>query len=178
MAAFDHDFGWQQKFVPLITPILGAHLIKEAPAVEDKTHNTDFMVLELGAVRVACRMRRWEQLVKSPKYGNEFTIRATRPRGQVTELAKVISGWGTYIFYAFANEAGDGLCAWLLGDLNSFRLWHSLELAANRRPWVVKPNHDGSSKFHVYTIGDLPPDFVVAREFPPAHMQSVTLEAA
>lgn len=167
MRAFDKDFDWQRRFIPVITPILGAHLIKEAPAVEDKTRNTDFMVLELGAVRVACRIRRWEQLAEFPKYGDEFTIRASRPSGQDTELAKVVSGWGNYIFYGFADEPGGGLAAWLLGDLNVFRLWHSRALATKRRPWVERSNRDGSSKFHVYAITDLPDAFVVERKRPP-----------
>lgn len=167
MAAFDTDFDWQRRFVPVITPILGAHLVREAPAVDDQKRNTDFMVLELGAVRVACRVRRWEQLARFPKYGDEFTIRAKRPSGQDTELAKVVSGWGNYIFYAFANQNDDDLAAWVLGDLNVFRLWHSRVLAMGKRQWVERSNHDGSSKFHVYTIADLPPEFVIARKRPP-----------
>lgn len=166
MRAFDKDFDWQRQFIPAITPILGAKLIKEAPALEDQKRNTDFMVLELGAVRVACRIRRWEQLVGDPRYGDEFTIRAKRPSGADTELAKLVSGWGNYIFYAFANEAGDDLASWLLGDLNVFRLWHSRALSLGKQPWVERSNHDGSSKFRIYTISDLPGNFVVDRKRP------------
>ena len=48
-------------------------LVKSAPPVEeDMRHNTDLIVLRLDAVRIGCRVRRY-QYVHS--FGGEFTIR-------------------------------------------------------------------------------------------------------
>ena len=58
---------------------------------EDAERNTDLIVLKLDAVRIACRVRNHEYITR---YGDEFTIRAERPSGVKTELAKIIDGWG------------------------------------------------------------------------------------
>lgn len=142
--------------------------ISEAPFEEDAQRNTDLMVLTLRTVRIACRIRRHDDI----RYEGEFTIRCHRPSGQPTEIHKVTSGWGDYIFYAFADPCDlNGLCAWLLGDLSVFRGWLASELASGRKPYRVKPNKDGT-RFHVYNISDLPKEFVVAR------LRPVTREAA
>lgn len=154
------SFKWQQRFMPQVKRILGEHLIAEAPFEEDVDRNTDLIVLRLEAVRIACRLREHRYLAR---YGDEFTIRATRPGGEDTELAKVVSGWGEYIFYGFVTAAGDDLAAWLLGDLNVFRLWHGRQLATGGVPGVLQHNGDGSSSFRAYRISDLPAHFLVAR---------------
>lgn len=158
--SFESDFSWQRKFIPEIKRVLGEHLIGEAPAEEDMEHNTDLVVLRLEAVRVACRIRRNDKIAK---YGSQFTIRTSRPSGRQTELAKVLSGWGDYIFYGFGSATDDFLCRWLLGDLKVFRLWHANELARTKqKPGIAKSNHDGSSDFAAYEIANLPADFMVA----------------
>jgi hypothetical protein len=162
--SYDSDFEWQRRLLPEVKRICADHLIGEAPEREDRHHNTDLIVLELRPVRVSCRLRRNEDLHRYNR-ANEFTIRAARPSGAETELQKVLSGWGDYLFYGFASPDGDELAAWLLGDLSVFRLWHHRELAAGRKPWVdEQSNKDGSSKFFAYRIDALPADFEVARK--------------
>ena len=145
-----------------VKQIVANYLITEAPFHEDARHNTDLIVLTVEAKRIAVRLRRYEY---ADRYGDEFTIRASRPNGTPTELSKVVSGWGDYIFYGFAHPDNPfDLSRWLLGDLHEFRLWHSIKLGTpGRRPWSVQENGDGSSGFHAYRIADLPPKFVVAR---------------
>lgn len=161
--SFDRDFDWQRGLIPEIKRVLANYLIVEAPASEDKQRNTDLIVLRLDTVRVACRLRRYEYLTR---YGDQFTVRTSRPNGTQTELAKMLSGWGDYLFYGFASADGISLEAWLLGDLNTFRLWHHRELWAGRRPGEPRHNGDGSSDFAAYRVEDLPPEFVVARKQP------------
>lgn len=161
-AKYDRDFDWQRGLIPEVKRILANYLICEAPAEEDMHHGTDLIVLRLDTVRVACRLRRHKYLYLAD-YANEFTIRASRPSGAKTELAKILEGWGDYIFYAFASEDATELAAWTLGSLNSFRLWHHQELWRGRRPGISKPNSDGSSEFRAYPLASLPDDFVVAR---------------
>lgn len=161
---FDADFDWQRALLPEVKVACATHLICEAPPEEDMRHNTDLIVLKMDTVRIAVRLRRYHYLHQK-NYANEFTIRAGRPSGVDTELAKVISGWGDYNFYGFANQTNTGLAAWVLGDLKVFRRWFTHQLVKNggKIPGVSKPNADGSSEFYAFTISDLPADFVVAR---------------
>jgi hypothetical protein len=158
--SLDADFDWQRGLIPEVKRILANYLIAEAPVEEDQRRNTDLIVLKLDTVRVACRLRRHAYLAR---YGGEFTIRASRPSGAETELSKMLSGWGDYLFYGFASAEGDRLAAWVLGDLKEFRVWHHRELWSGRKPGQQQQNGDGSSGFHAYRIGDLPDKFVVAR---------------
>jgi len=156
------DFSWQRRLLPEVKAILGQYLIGEAPFEEDAQRNTDLIVLKLDAVRIGCRLRRYEYLAKWP---DEFTIRTTRPSGADTELSKLISGWGDYFFYGFANQSGTNLASWMLGSLHVFRLWHSRQLVelGGKVPGKHQDNDDGSSTFRAFRIDALPPEFIVAR---------------
>lgn len=156
------DFDWQRCFIPELKRIVGEHLIGEAPAEEDAERNTDLIVLRLEAVRVACRIRHWQYI---HDYGDEFTIRASRPSGAKTEMRKLVEGFGDYILYAFADEKEEHLAAWLLGDLSLFRGWFAEQLMRiGKAPGTRRHNGDGTS-FYAFNILDLPADFVVARKF-------------
>lgn len=155
------DKRWADRFLPGIKRILGEHLICAAPEEEDQHRNTDLIVLKLDAVRVACRIRTFDYYARYPL---GFTIRSSRPSGVETELAKIIRGWGDYLFYGFSDQAERNLAAWFLGDLDEFRLWFTRRLQAGPPyPWEIKPNGDGSSTFHAFNRPALPPTFVVAR---------------
>lgn len=152
---------WTDALLPRVKQILANYLIAEAPFEEDARHGTDLIVLTLEARRIAVRLRHAKYL---GRYGEQFTIRSSRPSGIETELAKIIAGWGDYLFYGFDDPADPfGLSAWLLGDLRVFRLWHSRQLSLGRKPWLPRTNGDGSSDFHAYRITDLPADFIVGR---------------
>ena len=152
------DKKWSDRFLPEIKSALGLHLIGAAPEIDDQMRNTDLIVLKMEAVRIACRIRqfKWWQCC-----ANEFTIRVSRPSGAKTELTKVIEGWGNYFFYGFASENEASLHAWLIGDLNAFRLWHSRKLLRGVVPGTLKSNGDGSSDFRYYDAREVP-GFVVA----------------
>ena len=66
------DKRWSDRFLPEIKQILGLYLIDEPPIEEDMQRNTDLTVLRLNAVRVACRIRKYEYFLN---YGDEITIR-------------------------------------------------------------------------------------------------------
>jgi len=156
------DFDWQRQFMPEIKRILGECLITEAPPEEDMRRNTDFIVLKLDSVRVACRIRRNKHLAR---YGHQFTIRASRPSGIETELQKVIRGWGDYLFYGFADADDLRLAKWILGDLAEFRLWYARRLSVlpkGQMPGQLVPNPDGSSTGRAYDVAALPSAFLLA----------------
>jgi hypothetical protein len=162
--SFEEDFDWQRQFAPEIKRILGSALIVAATPEEDLKHNTDFMVLELASVRVACRVRtNW--YLHQRDWRNQFTIRSTRPSGVETELVKVLSGWGDFIFYGFADQDNTALAAWVLGNLKAFRSWHASQLWRGLPAGIECSNGDKSSKFRAYRIADMPADFVVDRKF-------------
>jgi hypothetical protein len=157
------DKSWSDRFIPEIKTILGRTLIEVAPADEDALRNTDLITLSMrGGLRVACRIRKHEYLAK---YGDEFTLRCSRPSGRDTEIDKLLDGWGDYIFYGFSDEHHRRLAAWLVGDLRILREW----IASYHRdhkawPGEIKANRDGSSQFLVFRISDVDPRFVVARQ--------------
>lgn len=159
------DKRWSDAYLPHIKRILGEHLIGEPPREEDEQRNTDLMVLRMDAVRIACRVRRSQYL---DRYGDGFTIRASRPGGTKTEITKIIEGWGDYFLYGFASKSDDTLARWTLADLRVFRLWFSRELVRRRgeTPGRPKSNHDRSSDFLAFTWAELPTEFVVATSHP------------
>ena len=160
MTGWQHDQRWADRFVPEVKHVLGFYLIGRADQDEDQLHNTDLVVLKMDSVRVACRIRRNEFLLKYPY---EFTIRAGRPSGAKTELAKVIEGWGDYLFYGFADAGENSLAAWFLGDLGVFRGWYSDALIRSNGhpPGRLRFNRDGSSSFHAFELKDMPDSFVI-----------------
>ena len=156
------DYGWQQKLLPEVKQACAMHLVAEAPAEEDMRRNTDLIVLRLDTIRVAVRLRRHRYL---HEYGHQFTIRTSRDHSKnLIELAKVIQGWGDYMFYGFASDDSQSLARWSLLDLSVFRLWHSRYLATNngQMPGTPQTNPDGSSNFRAYNISDVSSGFVIA----------------
>lgn len=151
------------RYLPTIKGIVGQHLIGEAPYEEDASRATDLIVLRLDAVRIACRVRT-PGYVQRADYANEFTIRARRDSGAKTELAKVLEGWGDYLFYGHGDGAA-GFTAWMLGDLRVFRLWFNRRVVlmpAGDMPGKPFQNGDGTH-FRSFKIDELPEGFVIAR---------------
>lgn len=148
------------KYEPEIKRILGEQLISTADLRRDQHEATDLLVLELSPVRIGCRVRSPEVLVK---FADEFTIRADRPSGVRTELEKIMDGWCDYFFYGFAAGNGRTLAAWLLGDLRVFRA------EIRRAPYLVDEslkiqNRDASSSFFPFGVGQFPPQFIIGRK--------------
>ena len=153
---------WSDKFICKITPILGYHFISEPPVEEDRDRNTDLIVLELNAIRFGCRIRKNSYY---NRYPNEFTIRASVPSGNETEIGKIMNGWGHYFFYGFANEDETDLADWFIGDLNVLRRWLSEQKKQGRtkkEDWNFKSNGCGDSDFLVLNKDELPSNFIFA----------------
>ena len=154
---------WSDQYLPEIKRCIGEHLISEPNDFrEDKDHNTDLIVLELKAIRIACRVRKDSY---RERYGHEFTIRLQVPSGNKTELSKIVEGWGDYFFYGFADESR--LTQWFIGDLNAFRLWFSRELVKRKGelPGELRSNPDGSSDFRAFRKDEIP-GFIAASATP------------
>jgi len=157
---------FSNKFLPEIKSILGTYLIGEAPFIEDAKHNTDLIVLNMEAVRIACRVRRFNYFYN---YGSEFTIRKSHSNGSKTELTKIVEGWGDYFFYGFSNEAEDRLYAWTLADLKVFRIGFVRKLTkmdSGQLPGCIKENIDGKTSLIAFKWKDFDESFIIARKLP------------
>lgn len=161
MKHWKQDKKWSDRYLPEIKAILGQVFIGQSPEKEDMEHNTDLIVFKMEPIRIACRLRRSEYY---DKYPDEFTIRCSRPNGIKTELAKIIEGWGDYLFYGFCDD--EKLIAWFIGDLKVFRLWFAKQLVKNKgiMAGMEKQNGDGSSNFRVFKRNDLPSHFIFAKD--------------
>jgi hypothetical protein len=154
---YDQSRKWSNKFNPAIKRLCGEHLISETSLYEDRNSATD---LEMPHSGISVRVRKFADR----KYDGEFTIRSARDSGAVTELAKVLAGYGDVIFYGFADESERGLSSWFLGDLAVFRRWYfdRLEDKPEALPGKSRNNGDGTS-FTVFSLAELPPQFIIAR---------------
>ncbi len=156
---WEADKRWSDKFLGEIKQICGLYLIGEAPIEEDQLKNTDLIVLKMEPLRIACRIRR------NPffeKYPNDITIRSNRSSGVKTELAKIVEGWGDFLFYGFSNKEETKLCFWKLCDLNIFRLWFAEDNEKYSTAKLELNNFDGSSNFRVFNTNRMPENFILA----------------
>ncbi len=129
---------------------LGCLILQPATDFEDTKEATDLRVFDAKDVRIAVRIRRDKY---RERYGHEITLRNTRPSGTPSETAKIISGWGHYLFYGFATDSGQ-LTQYVIINLNGVRewLWNSKEALAI----FYQTNTDASSDFIAIPISDLP----------------------
>lgn len=162
LANWNEDKKWSDRFLPEIKQILGSYLIVEPPFEEDSERNTDLIILKMDSVRIGCRVRRNYSM---EKYSEQFTIRTKRPSGQKTELAKIIEGWGNYLFYGFADKEEEKLVKWCIVDLNKFRLWFNCFIVENKGllPGIEKINKDKSSEFRAFIIKEMPSKIIFAK---------------
>lgn len=100
-----------------LMPAMREILLPAATDYEDQHEATDIIDVISGH-RIAVRSRGAEY---AERYPYEFTIRASRPNGQKTELAKILEGYGDLMFYFFADEQAKTIIRWHLIDLHVFR---------------------------------------------------------
>lgn len=161
MAHYEVRKRWSDRFLPEIKSVLGQVIIGEPPIEEDQMRNTDLMVLKMSSVRIACRVRKYQYIAR---YGDEFTIRSQLASGKETELQKVLSGWGDYIFYGFADMDEVFIERWFVGSLDKFRLWFNREccrLDSGEMPGASIWNADGSTRLTAFKVHSIP-GFVTA----------------
>ena len=107
---------WSDKYIPQIKKIIGPYLLEVSSYEVDTKEAADLVVLSGRNLTIACRIRRpgYEQFI------GQFTLRAKRDNGSITELKKIIDGWGDWMFYGHINE-DDKIHVWMLVDLKAFR---------------------------------------------------------
>lgn len=162
---YEADRHWSEQFLPAIKVLCAPLVLSAAPLEEDKHRNTDLMVLTAEPVRIACRMRRFEAFTRWP---HDITIRTAREHGK-TELTKILEGWGTYLFYGFADQYDYGIWQWTILDLAAFRLWFVTYMRTHVGQWPGLPhtNHDHSSTFCAFDVRQFPAGVVRLSATPP-----------
>lgn len=111
------DKSWADAYMPAVRQIVGPLLLVDAPLERDQREATDLIVLRARDMTIGVRVRRPGYAGRFP---GQFTIRAQRDSGAETELRKIVSGWGDWLFYGHAGQRG-ALDEWLLVDLHALR---------------------------------------------------------
>lgn len=166
--SYREDRAWSDQFIPQIRHIVGPYLLVESPLEVDQQQAADLIVLRARDMTVAARVRRPGY---ADKYPNEFTIRSRRDNGAKTELAKIVEGWGDWLFYGHEDEFQRGrLYRWLLIDLHAWRA-HFIRSGiafdrgrVSRIRWGEKANGDGTHFcwFDVTTFPSRPPILIAS----------------
>lgn len=158
MTGYRTDRAWSDRFIPSIKQIVGPHLLVPATLELDAREATDLLVFTARDVRIAARMRSTEY---AERYPFDFTIRSLRDSGAETELSKIVSGWGDWLFYGF--DGGEwNACPWWLLDLNVFRRSLNFHMAGIKKiKFQINPNGDGTH-FAAYDIRSFPAELVIA----------------
>lgn len=134
-----------RRHYPEIIQLVAPYVIRPASSQDDIHRATDL----LADARIAVRVRDFGYL---KDYMHQFTIRHGRPNGTETELRKIVSGYGDYLFYGFEDESGMRIADWQLVDLRILRVQLNERLFhTDAGQWpdgcVVKTNGDASSTF-------------------------------
>ena|ERR1700730_2134719 len=155
---YREDRSWSDQFIPSIKRIVGPLLLVSAGMELDSKEATDLLVFKARDVRVAARMRAAEY---AERYPFDFTIRSSRDSGVETELSKIVSGWGDWLFYGFDGGNRNPL-PWSLLDLNVFRRAINFHMAGIKTiRFQIRSNGDGTH-LAAYDIRSFSPDLVVA----------------
>jgi len=107
----------ERKFANQIKAVIGMTFIGQDP-VADKEQATDFLVLDLNPIKVACRLRTYRYY---EGFKDEFTIRSSLPTGNDTELQKIRKGFCDYMFYGFVDPEEKKIIKYTIIDLDVFR---------------------------------------------------------
>ena len=94
--SYASDREWSERFIPSIKKLVGPLLLEAAPLDLDRNEATDLMVFCARDMRIGARVRSHKHF---ENHSNDFTIRCARDSGAKTELAKIVDGWGDWMFY-------------------------------------------------------------------------------
>jgi hypothetical protein len=168
------DKAQADQYTSLIKQHLGAAFVVEAEMIEDQQENTDYRYLIHGTGSIAARIRNvtdYWNVSHGIRWGEQFTIRSSRPSGVLTELHKMLHGWGDYFYYGWGNPGPPlSIPAYTILRLEIIRNWINLLMVPSmphpwfqaNPPWHVKTNMDGT-QFWTVPLRNLPEEAIVRR---------------
>ena len=181
MTRYHPDRAYGERFMHLVRPIVGAHLLVPAPFEIDVSEASDLIVLRAELKAIGVRIRRPGYL---EKYPNDFTIRSKRDNGIDTELAKIQDGWMDWMFYGHGNpeDCTPELRKWFLIDMDVwrheiFRVCGSLE-AAQKQGLACEINNKDGTHFLACDVTKYPPDLVIGTRSGPGPASELRAENA
>lgn len=125
---WEQDKAWADGYLPQIEAVVRQVAgdiieIRTGTDEEDRKQATDYVV-HVSSGAIACRVR------QNCSY-RDLTLRASRPSGTETELAKIKAGWGRWYLYMWTK--GGQAAAWIFVDMDSLRASGLLDGAARQR---------------------------------------------
>lgn len=171
MSAFKRDHDWQATKLGQVKAILGSVAFEDASSFADKREATDLILMQSvkSGLRVAVRLRAAEY---GRRYPGEFTIRHSRTSGAKTELAKIESGYGDWLFYGFVEESGI-ISGYMVIDLDILRMAWFLRPNLLDRPdnkiSGIKHNTDAATSliwFNAHKLDKVFPDLIISEALP------------
>lgn len=119
------------------------------------------VILKARDMTIAARVRRHGY---ADRYPFEFTVRSKRDSGSKTELAKLLEGWGDWMFYAHSNQFETAFDKWMLIDLSAWRE-HLLRVGYSDQGWqhLSKKQSNGDGTYFVaFDIRNFPKNILVS----------------
>lgn len=160
MGTYQKDRQWSDQFLPEIRKIVGPYLLTESSFEIDTKEAADLIIMKARDMTIACRVRREGY---ADKYPYDFTIRSKRDSGARTEMAKLLEGWGDWMFYGHAGKSYGSLTRWWLIDLHQWR--ERLLRAGFNNAWKdfahQKSNNDGTY-FLTFDLRAFKPSILIA----------------
>ena len=150
LMVYQVDRALEDRLAPTVKAILGNQFFTKS-LWADEREGTDFLVLSSERIRVAVRLRRHG--FREP-FGQQFTIRWSRPSGVPTEIHKILAGLVDYFLYGFVDAQEQKITQYFIGDLKVFRLHEPQPVKM-----IVNPSLD--STFGVFDHSDMAPGFVI-----------------
>jgi len=155
---------WSDLFITQIKRELGEIFINVSSEYKDTQEATDLIIMGVGDLCFACRVRRFDYF---EKYKDQFTIRLKLPKYNKSEMDKIKEGFGDYYFYGFSNEKnnGSGFIQYIIFDLKIFRQYLGyLKRSSRKECWGKKSNKDNSPDFIWFKIECFPPNMFIKKK--------------
>jgi len=142
---FSQGFAFAELHMPAVRRELGELPMKlfmdieKAEAKQDMEEATD-LILSVSGGDIAVRIRRKKFWERGVIYGLDFSVRAVC-RGHLTEIDKLIDGFGDWYFYGYSSDDKGEIAEWWLLDLDKVRESGVLE----DEQFPINPNGDGTA---------------------------------
>lgn len=170
---YKEDLRWSSnKIQPLAEELIYKKIWPDTKIISLDEHRDSLkLILDIGGADkllehsngtisfLAQRFRRWEK-----RRYDDFTLRATRPTGRLTEIDKITKSIknqtfiAAYYAYGHVNEEENGFLRFRIIDLPKFaEAFYNQEII----PGKMKMNLDGSSGFLPWKFKDLPKEIII-----------------
>lgn len=156
---------WSDQFIPEICRIVGPLLLVPATVELDNKEATDLMVFAVKTfgvkdMRIAARVRR-PGMRRHERHGPEFTVRCRVLSGAKTEWAKIIEGFGDWLFYGHASADEQGKIEWwMVVCLRALREHHEKNWQQVLNAGAIdddRQNRGDGTAFHILRPTHFPP---------------------